>query len=78
MMHQVEVSINDDPVIAGLWRVLRNHDNELKFYLNFENDGKYGELTDDWYIESVTNTRIELVSESGDGTVEVLVFEKGM
>lgn len=75
-MHQVQVDENDNPIITGLWRVIRNHDNELKFYLNFANDAIFGEITDDWHIESVTSTRIELISESGDGTIEVLVFEK--
>ncbi|WP_420604297.1 hypothetical protein [Flagellimonas sp.] len=74
-MHRVQVDENDNPIIEGLWRVIRNHDNHLKFYLNFANDAKFGEITDDWYIESVTADRIELVHEDENST-ETLVFEK--
>ncbi|MFD2589017.1 hypothetical protein ACFSQJ_18980 [Croceitalea marina] len=76
-MHQVELSVNDDPFLTGLWRVLRNKDQELKFYLNFDEDGIYGDLTDDWDIVEVSADRIELRSVSGgDGSIDVLVFEK--
>ncbi|MEX0313748.1 MAG: hypothetical protein AB3N18_06190 [Allomuricauda sp.] len=74
-MHRVQVDENDNPIIEGLWRVIRNHDNHLKFYLNFANDAKFGEITDDWYIESVTADRLELVHEDENST-ETLVFEK--
>ncbi|WP_420320160.1 hypothetical protein [Flagellimonas sp.] len=75
-MHRVQVDENDNPIIEGLWRVIRNHDNRLKFYLNFENDAIFGEITDDWDFVSVTAERIEVKSESGDGTIETLVFER--
>lgn len=74
-MHQVEVSVNDDPIAAGLWRVLRNHDGDLKFFLNFGDEAVLGELTDDWYINSVEANRIELIHEDENST-ETLVFEK--
>lgn len=74
-MHQVEVSVNDDPIAAGLWRILRNSDEGLKFYLNFGDDATFGKLTDDWYINSVEANRIELVHEKENST-ETLVFEK--
>ncbi len=75
--HQVEVSINDDPIIAGLWRVIRDSDQDLRFYLNFANDATFGELTDDWEITEVTTDVLELRSESGgDGSVDILIFER--
>ncbi len=76
-MHRVQVEENADPIIEGLWRVLRNLDGDLKMYLNFAQDGVFGDLTDDWYIntEVLSATRIELISESDTG-VEYLVFEK--
>nr|WP_299174740.1 hypothetical protein [uncultured Allomuricauda sp.] len=74
-MHRVQVDENDNPIIEGLWRVIRNHDNELKFFLNFANDAKFGEITDDWYIESVTANKIVLVHEDENST-EILIFEK--
>ena len=54
----------------------RDSEEGLKFYLNFDSAGSLGELTEDWKIISVTSTRIELKDESGDGTIETLVFEK--
>ncbi len=76
-MHQVEVSVNDDPIAAGLWRVLRNADGNLKFFLNFGDEASFMTLTDDWYIESISpdGNRIELVHEDENST-ETLVFEK--
>jgi hypothetical protein len=78
MNHLVVATLGDmGTATPGLWRVLRNHDNMLKCYLNFGGDhDPLSELTDDWYFESVTDTRIELQSESGDGTLETLVFER--
>lgn len=74
-MHRVNVDENDNPIVEGLWRILRGDDNYLKFYLNFEHDGIFGEITDDWYIESVESGRIMLVHEDENST-ETLVFEK--
>ncbi|MEC7262910.1 MAG: hypothetical protein VXW38_04155 [Bacteroidota bacterium] len=75
-MYQVEVSVNADPIANGLWRVLRDSEDGLKFYINFDSADELGDLTDDWKIVSVTSTRIELSDESSDGTVETLIFEK--
>lgn len=74
--HQVEVSINADPIAEGLWRIVRDSEEGLKFYLNFDFEYDLGELTEDWKVISITSTRIELKDESDDGTVETLVFEK--
>ncbi len=74
-MHQVNVDENDNPIIQGLWRVVRGDEGYLKFFLSFDHDGIFGEITDDWYIESVTANRIELVHEDEFST-ETLVFEK--
>ncbi|NDV43653.1 hypothetical protein [Flagellimonas sediminis] len=75
-MYQLEVSVNADPIANGLWRVLRDSEDGLKFYINFDSTDELGDLTDDWKIVSITSTRIELSDESGDGTIETLVFEK--
>ncbi|MBR9855658.1 MAG: hypothetical protein GYB37_13955, partial [Algicola sp.] len=74
--HQVDVSINADPIAEGLWRIVRDSEEGLKFYLNFDFEYDLGELTEDWKVISITSTRIELKDESDDGTVETLVFEK--
>ena len=75
-MNQVEVSENAAPMANGLWRVLRDSEEGLKFYINFDSDDDLGELTEDWKVVSITSTRIELSDESDDGTTETLVFEK--
>ena len=75
-MNQVEISQNDDPIALGLWRVIRNADEALKFYLNFSDPGNnFAPLTGVWYIEEVDASRIRLVYED-ENTVNVLVFEK--
>ena len=61
---------------AGLWRVLRNSEQELEVYLNFGDQMPFDELTDDWTFVSATDTRIELKDISGDGTISTLVLEK--
>lgn len=75
-MNQIEVSVNADSIANGLWRVLRDSEEGLKFYINFDSDDDLGELTEDWKLVSITSTRIELSDESDDGTTETLVFEK--
>lgn len=74
-LNQVEVSMDASVINTGLWRVLRNHDGVLKFYLNLGAEGSLGELTEDWYINMVEANRIELVHEQENST-EILVFEK--
>ncbi len=76
MSNQVEVSINDDPQIAGLWRVTRDSGDNLQLFINFEDDGIYGELTEAWYVTEVSPIRIELVYEDENVNFKTLVFEK--
>jgi hypothetical protein len=78
LFNQVEVSINDDPQIGGLWRVTRDKGGNLQFFLNFEDDPTFGELTEAWYIVEVAADRIELVYEDEDVNFKTLVFEKAI
>lgn len=75
-MYQVEVSVNADPIANGIWRVLRDSEEGLKFYINFDTGDDLAELTEDWKVVSITSTRIELKDENDDGSVDTLVFEK--
>ncbi|KAB5484734.1 hypothetical protein [Flagellimonas hadalis] len=75
-MNQIEVSVNQDFIATGLWRVLRDTEEGLKCYLNFDTDGDLLELTDDWKVVSITSTRIELKDDSEEGNLKTLVFEK--
>jgi hypothetical protein len=75
--HQISVLEGGEAFGEGLWRVLRNSEEELKVYLNFGDSFPFDELTDDWTLVSITNTRIELKDISGgDGSISTLVFEK--
>ncbi|MFX0555274.1 hypothetical protein ACOCEA_00655 [Maribacter sp. CXY002] len=74
--YQMAIKEGVDIFGAGLWRVLRNKDQELKVYLNFGDNMPFNELTDDWDFVSIVDGRIELKDISGDGTVNILVLEK--
>ena len=74
--HLVKVDENDNPIIEGLWRVLRGHDHHLRYYLNFANDEVFGELTEDWKIVEVSANRIELKVVIDANVYKTLVFEK--
>lgn len=76
--NQVEVSINDDPILAGVWRVLRGYGDNLQVYLNFGDDDPFDELTEAWYVTEVSADRIELVYEDEEVNFKKLVFEKKM
>ncbi|NJB37297.1 hypothetical protein [Croceivirga sp. JEA036] len=75
-MHQVELSINQDPITAGLWRNYRDYPGDLRMALNFEADVyDLGVLSEAWYITEVSENRIKMVYENEE-TVKVVVFEK--
>jgi hypothetical protein len=79
--HLVTVSTNMDPLFNGLWRVIRNYENQLKVYLNFGDDDPFGGLTDDWELVSISADRIELKdwnddAEAGTAAFDILVFER--
>lgn len=62
---------------AGIWRVLRNSDGQLKVYLNGGENDPLNLLTDCYYIGSITENRIELhVQSETDGSFKVIVFER--
>ncbi|MEM1338343.1 MAG: hypothetical protein AAF634_08330 [Bacteroidota bacterium] len=78
MFNQVEVSINDDPIVAGVWRAIRDARGNLQVYLNLGTDSPFGELTEPWYVTQFTTDRIELVYEDEEINFKTLVFEKKM
>jgi len=68
------VATKNDDVIEGTWSV--NSDSG-KFILDFGETLPLNEFNDDWDIEDILDNRVELHSISGgDGTLDVLVFEK--
>jgi len=65
-----------DPVFPGHWRILRNYEDQIKFFLNLGEDGDLAELTYDWKVVSYSTNRLELKGYNEDGSYDVLVFEK--
>ena len=76
--HEVEVSVNVDPIANGLWRVVRDSNDNLVFYLNMGDDATFADLNEPWYITEVTSGRIELVYEDEEINFKTLVFELKM
>ena len=76
MFNQVEVSTNDDPFAAGVWRSIRDTHGNLIFFLNFGTDEPLGDLTEAWYVTEVSADRLELVYEDEDVNFKTLIFEK--
>ncbi|MEL6918736.1 MAG: hypothetical protein AAFO99_13515, partial [Bacteroidota bacterium] len=78
--HLVSVSTSPTgPEFPGLWRVLRDSEGQLKFYLNFGGDNvdPLGPLTNDWDVVSITTDRLELKHiNDDDDTMDTLVFER--
>lgn len=50
--------------------------NETHFNLYFEALNNFDELADDWHVVSLSSSKIELEDESGDGSIDLLTFEK--
>lgn len=76
MLNQMEVSVNDDPITSGLWRVIRDTRDNLVFYLNLGDDEVLGELTEAWFVNEVSAERIELVFEDAEINFKRLVLQK--
>ncbi|WP_394747190.1 hypothetical protein [Spongiimicrobium salis] len=74
--NRVTVSEGSDPILEGLWRVLRDNEQFLKVFLNFEGNTLFEELTDDWDFVSITTNRIELKDTDEYGHLRTLVLEK--
>ena len=65
-----------EPSFPGLWRIIRDSEGELRFYLNFGLTESLADLSDDWKIVSIDADRLELKDISSDGSMDILVFEK--
>ena len=74
--YQMSLLEGGDSFANGLWRVIRDSDDQLKVILNFGDNMPFDELTDDWQVLSITDTRLELKHISGDDSVDILVLEK--
>ncbi|MBA3986081.1 MAG: hypothetical protein H0X63_05815 [Flavobacteriales bacterium] len=74
-------AINGDIEINGTWSITNDDDgnsgDDIDFNIFFAAPPNFEDLTDDWDIVSMTNTRIELIDISGgNGGTDNLVFTK--
>lgn len=70
------VATRNNDTIEGTWSLIMDSGIE-KFVLDFGEMIPLDQFTDDWEIREVQNNRVEFFSVSGgDGTTDVLVFEK--
>ncbi|HEY0742088.1 MAG TPA: hypothetical protein VGD40_11530 [Chryseosolibacter sp.] len=77
---------NGSDNIAGTWSVVADNsddDNDSKsefddidFNLMFTNPEMFAELTEDWEILSINDTKIELRHSSDNGRLDLLTFER--
>lgn len=73
---------NGTTVINGSWSVTEdddssNNDNDVDFNISFNSPPNFEELSDDWDIVSITNTKIDLIDVSGgNGGTDTLTFTK--
>ena len=73
---------NGTNTYAGTWSVSDSNSNDdtiddLNFNIAFGAPANFADLTDDWHIQSRTDTKIELIDVSGgSGGTDYLTFEK--
>ncbi len=80
------VAVNGSTTVTGTWSVTNssnssdddgNDDDDDDFNIFFASPREFEELSDDWDIISVTQTKIELIDVSGgNGGTDYLTFEK--
>ncbi|MFN7420853.1 MAG: hypothetical protein ACK5RV_08235 [Flavobacterium sp.] len=78
----VLTATNGTQTYTGVWSVTDSNSNDdsmddLDFNIAFTTPANFLELTDDWDIQSRTDTKIELIDVSGgNGGTDYLTFEK--
>ncbi|MDY0781544.1 hypothetical protein [Tenacibaculum sp. IB213877] len=73
----VAVNNNDDVTSTLHWEAVRDQSGNLRFVIDYLGTFPYWQMDDDWFITSVTSTRIELHHiNDANNTEFVLIFEK--
>lgn len=69
---------NGTNTVTGTWTTSSSSSSGSKFILNFfVTSGPFEEISEDWRIESATNTKVELKHVSGgDGSIDLLTFTR--
>ena len=72
------LATNGSTSINGTWSTNVSSSGTPKFVLNFNiSNGPFDEISEDWNIESVSSTLIDLKHVSGgDGSIDLLLFIK--
>lgn len=71
------VTVNQDPIIDGLWKVYRDCDSKLRVVLNFGEHDILSEFNHRWKFVSIEEGRLELkIYNEINNQYEVLVLEK--
>jgi len=72
------LATNGSTSINGTWSTNVSSSGTPKFVLNFNiSNGPFDEISEDWNIESVSSTLIDLKHVSGgDGSIDLLLFTK--
>ena len=72
------LATNGSTPINGTWSTNVSSSGTPKFVLNFNiSNGPFDEISEDWNIESVSSTLIDLKHVSGgDGSIDLLLFTK--
>ncbi|MAP55466.1 MAG: hypothetical protein CL605_11245 [Altibacter sp.] len=80
------VAVNGSTTVTGTWSVTNSsnssdddgsNDDDDDFNIFFASPREFEELSDDWDIISVTETKIELIDVSGgNGGTDYLTFER--
>ena len=72
---------NGSTTIDGIWSVTddssSSNDGDIDFNISFSSPPNFEELSDDWEIVSISNSKIDLIDISGgNGATDLLTFQK--
>lgn len=66
--------------VNGTWKLEKESDDDnpkhIELTLSFPIAGNFDELNDDWHVINISDSKIELEDESGDGSIDKLTFSK--
>lgn len=71
----VEALESGSLIETGTWRTLRD-DGRVEFWLDFSDDVRLEELSEDWYLISVSDTEIQLEEDDDTDEDDLLTLSK--
>ena len=72
------IAVNGETEINGVWSIYNDSDdNYTEFNIFFATPYLFEEISDDWVIKTISDTKIELIDDShNDNDIDYLTFEK--